>query len=453
MTEERLLKEINDAKESFIDLLDKIARDIKRHNKILQIADKRQKKEYDELQEKLKEVQKLQQAQQNLIDSFIKLIAETIDAKSRYTGGHCRRVPEIAISLAEAASESEKIPFKIENEEQKREISTAAWLHDCGKIVTPEYVMDKSVKLETIYNRIHEIRMRFEVIYRDIEIAELKKRLNQKDIDEVENEVSKELEKLREEFAFVAEMNIGKETLDDQKIEKLKQIAQKEWYRYFDDTIGLSEDEKSRLSKHELNTKLPKKEKLIADKKRHIIKRSRRDIEEFKKHGFKMEIPENLYNYGELYNLSIPKGTLTKEEIFKIQEHVIMTIKMLEKLPFPDDLKNVPLYAGAHHETLDGTGYPRKLTKKELPVPARIMAIADIFEALTANDRPYHKPKKLSEAINIIADMVEEGKLDKDLFLLFLQSGIFKEYAKKHLKKEQIDELDVDYYLKKFGNG
>lgn len=451
MMEDKLLDEIEQAKENFNKLLDKIAKDIKRHNKIMLNADKRQRKEYDELQEKLKEVLKLQQAQKELIDAFIKLIAETIDAKSRYTGGHCRRVPEIAIRLAEEASKSDKFEFKIENEEQKREISIAAWLHDCGKIVIPEYVMDKAVKLETIYNRIHEIRMRFEVVYRDLEIEALKRKLKGENPEEVDLWFSEETEKLKEEFEFIAHMNIGNDFVDDKDIEKLKKIANREWLRYFDDTIGLSEDEKSRISEEELKVKLPVKEKLLSDKKRHIVKRSKEDIEDFKKHGVKMEIPENLYNCGEVYNLSIKKGTLTKEEIFKIQEHAVRTIKMLESLPFPDDLKNVPLYAGAHHETLDGTGYPRKLKNGEIPIPARIMAIADIFEALTADDRPYKTPKKLSDAVRILSEMAKENKIDKDLFLLFLTSGAYLDYAKKYLKPEQIDEVDVKYYEEMFG--
>ncbi|GAB6073650.1 HD-GYP domain-containing protein [Nautilia lithotrophica] len=450
MVENKLISEIEEAKKNFTDLMDKLIKDIKRHEKIMIRSDKRQKKEYDELQKKLEEVEKLQRAQRDLIDSFIKIIASAIDTKSTYTGGHCERVPELAIKLAKKASESDDIDFKIENEFQEREISIAAWLHDCGKIVTPEYVMDKSVKLETIYNRIHEIRTRFEVIYRDLIIESLKRKMAGEKKEEVDKWLKKEYEKLKEEFEFIANLNIGSEFLDDEKIEKLKKIAQREWYRYFDDKLGLSEEELSRIPKEELNQKLPVKEKLLSDKKRHIIKRSKKEIEDFKKHGFKIEIPENLYNYGEVYNLSIKKGTLTKEEFFKIQEHAIMTIKMLEQLPFPEHLKNVPLYAGAHHETLRGTGYPRKLTAKELPIPARIMAIADIFEALTANDRPYKTPKKLSEAINILFYMVKDGDLDKDLFILFLTSGVYLEYAKKYLKSEQIDEIDVNYYVNAF---
>jgi HD-GYP domain-containing protein (c-di-GMP phosphodiesterase class II) len=450
MTDNKLIKEIEEAKDDFVNLMDKLVKDLKRHEKIMSRSDKRQKKEYDELQKRLKEVEKLQIAQKNLIDSFIKIIASAIDTKSKYTGKHCERVPELALMLADAVSKDENINFQMEDENKKRELSIAAWLHDCGKIVTPEYVMDKSVKLETIYNRIHEIRTRFEVIYRDLEIKALKRKLNGEDEKKVDEWLENERNKLQDDYKFIAEINIGGEYLDDEKLQRLKEIAKREWYRYFDDTIGLSEEEKSRIPKEDLNKKLPVKEKLLSDKQRHIIKRSQEEIDDFKKHGFKIEIPENLYNYGELYNLSIKKGTLTKEEYFKIQEHAIMTIKMLEQLPFPEHLKNVPLYAGAHHETLRGTGYPRKLKGDEIPIPARIMAIADVFEALTASDRPYKTPKKLSEAIKILSFMVKDGDLDKDLFLLFLTSGVYLEYAKKFLKPEQIDFVDVEYYKELF---
>jgi HD-GYP domain-containing protein (c-di-GMP phosphodiesterase class II) len=163
--------------------------------------------------------------------------------------------------------------------------------------------------------------------------------------------------------------------------------------------------------------------------------------------GFKVKVPEHLYNYGEIYNLSIGRGTLTEEERFKIIEHVIQTIIMLEQLPLPKELQRVPEYAGSHHETLIGTGYPRKWDKSQLSVPSRIMAIADIFEALTASDRPYKKAKKLSEAVKILFFFKKDGHIDPDLFDLFLTSGVYKRYAEKYLLPEQIDEVDVSRYV------
>jgi HD-GYP domain-containing protein (c-di-GMP phosphodiesterase class II) len=426
--------------------MERLKKDIKRQEKIMARSDKRQKKEYDELQRRLKEVETLQQQQKELLDSFIKILAVAIDAKSPYTGGHCERVPEIAIMLAKKASEDENFDFELDSKKE-REISIAAWLHDCGKVVTPEYVVDKATKLETIYNRIHEIRTRFEVIYRDLIIEALNRKLNGEDENEVDEWLKKEHEKLKEEFEFVAKANVGGEFMSEVDQKRIREIAKREWLRHFDKTLGLSWAERQRIKADE---KLPAVEKLLDDKPEHIIPREKDELEEFKKYGFKIEIPKNLYNQGEIYNLTIPKGTLTKEEFFKIQEHIVMTIKMLENLPFPDDLKNVPLYAGTHHEKLDGSGYPRKLKAEDLPLPSRIMAIADVFEALTAHDRPYKTPKKLSEAVKILSFMVKDGHLDKDLFILFLKSGIYMEYAKKYLSPEQIDEVDVEKYIKMF---
>jgi len=449
MINHELILEIEKSKEDFDKIMDKIIKNLKREEKILRLSDKRQRKEYDELQKKYEEVKKLQEAQEKLIDSFIRIIASAIDAKSEYIGAHCERVPIITSMLAKAVSDSDEIDFKIENKDQEREISTAAWLHDCGKIVTPDFVMNKSVKLETLYNRIHEIRTRFEVLYRDLIIEALKRKMNGEDEEKVDKWLEEELKKLRDDFSFIAKLNIGKEEISDEDLKRLNEIANKTWYRYFDDTLGLSEDELKRIDKKELNQKLPVKEKLLDDKKRHIIKRSKKEIEDLKKHHFNIEIPENTYNFGEVYNLSIPKGTLTPEEYFKIQEHVIMTIKMLESLPFPERFKNVPLYAGAHHEAINGKGYPRRLKGDEIPIPARIMAIADIFEALTAKDRPYKEKKTLSQAIDILVQKALDGELDKDILAIFLKSRVFEKYAKMFLSKDQIDEVDVDYYLNK----
>ena len=189
-------------------------------------------------------------------------------------------------------------------------------------------------------------------------------------------------------------------------------------------------------------------ENLLQDKDEHLIRREREiDLKEYAKFGFKMDIPELGMNLGELYNLSIKKGTLTQEETFKINEHITITIKMLESSPFTEDLKNVPEYAGSHHETMIGTGYPRRLIKEELSIPARIMAIADIFEALTAADRPYKKAKTLSESIKIMSFMRKDKHIDGELFEMFLSSGIYKDYAKRFLLEEQIDEVDISKYL------
>ena len=430
------IKEVEELKEIFNSTLDKLLRDIKRQEKIMMRSDKRQKREYDELQQKLEEVKELKQHLEQLFDSFIKILAEAIDTKSPYTGGHCERVPEIAIELA-------KIVREKGTEINLKEIEMAAWLHDVGKIVTPEYIMDKATKLETIYNRIHEIRMRFEVLYRDIKIKALERKLNGEDPKLVDEWEAKEFERLTKEWEFIANANLGGEFMSDEDIEKIKEIGKQEWIRYFDDNLGLSWTEKHRKP----NSKTPAVENLLADKPEHIIPRDKKEIEKYKQFDFKVNIPENLYNLGEIYNLSIRKGTLTTEEFFKIQEHVMVTIRMLEELPFPEYLKNVPLYAGTHHEKLDGSGYPRKLKGEEIPIGGRIIAIADVFEALTSSDRPYKTPKKLSEAVKIMYDMVKNGDLDKNLFKIFLKSGLYLKYAQKYLNKDQIDEINVEEYI------
>jgi HD-GYP domain-containing protein (c-di-GMP phosphodiesterase class II) len=396
-------------------------------------------------------IKNYEEEQKELMDSFIKLMATAIDEKSKYTGGHCSRVPVLSMMLMKKASFSNEKAFenfKIENEDELRELSVSAWLHDCGKVTTPEYVMDKATKLETNYNRIHEIRTRFEVLYRDTIIKAYEEVLDIKTKENISSKLQKELEKLQDEFACIAHINIGSEFTAKEDIEKIRQIAQRKWMRYFDNSLGLSYDEELRFYKHNSSKILPCEETLLSDKKWHIIPRDNRNRKDYDKFHFHMDIPKNLYNLGELYNLTIKKGTLNKEERYKIQEHIIMTIKMLEQLPFPQNLKNVPLYAGAHHETLIGTGYPRKLKKEDMPLPSRIIALADVFEALSAADRPYKKAKKtLSECIGILSLMVKEQHIDKDLFRLFLTSGVYKEYAKKYLLPEQIDEVDINTYL------
>ena len=390
-------------------------------------------------------IQEYQQAQIKLFDSIVQLIATTIDAKSKYTAGHCERVPTLTLMIADAATTSQNDAFKdfeLKTEDEKREVSVAAWLHDCGKVTTPIYVVDKATKLETIYNRIHEVRARFEIVYRDLQIQALNRIINKEDETEVNSWLKEQQDKLIEDFEFIANANVGAEFMRDEDKQRVKDIAQITWIRNFDNSIGISQDEEKRLKKSDSNI-----EYILEDKESHIIPRVTKADTDYDKYNFKVNVPENLYNLGEVYNLTIDRGTLTEEERFKINEHVIMSIKMLENLPFPDYLKKVPEYAGAHHETLIGTGYPRKLTKEDMSIPARIMAVADVFEALTAADRPYKKPKTLSESIKILSFMVKDQHLDEDIFKLFLESGIYLEYGKQFLNEEQIDEVNISDYL------
>ena len=409
-------------------------------------------RELDELSDSMVEmvsaIQAHELAQEKLIDAFIMLIAQAIDDKSPYTGGHCKRVPELALMLAREASNSD-LPafshFEINSDEEWREYRIAAWLHDCGKITTPEHIVDKGTKLETIYNRIHEVRTRFEVLLRDAHIDYLEALQKNPEQGEALHLLLQEQQKsLREDFEFVAQCNIGGEFFDEHKQQRLASIASKTWLRNFDNHLGLSPVEEQNLQGNP--AELPCEEYLLSDKPEHIISRTR-STDYPKEYGINMDVPPHLYNLGELYNLSISRGTLTAEDRFKINEHMISTIKMLGSLPFPDELSNVPRYASTHHETMRGSGYPRKLPGSELSTPERILAVADVFEALTASDRPYKKAKPLSVAIDILDKMVKDEHLDKDCFELFLRSKVFEQYAQRFLPPSQLDSVNVDKYL------
>jgi HD-GYP domain-containing protein (c-di-GMP phosphodiesterase class II) len=334
-----------------------------------------------------------------LFESFIKLIASAIDAKSPYTGGHCSRVPEITMMLAESVNDINEGPFAgIQfSDKEMYELKIAAWLHDCGKVATPEYVVDKSTKLETIYDRIHTVVTRFEVIKRDEEIKFLKKQLSiQKnsslsDMDKKEAIKKarvlylKKIKQLGEDKTFIEESNFGGEFMSQDRKDRVEKIAS---YRYKDNGSA-----KSFLSDNEV------------------------------------------------YNLCISRGTLTAEERKVINDHIVVTIEMLEQLPYPKHLRNVPEFAGGHHEKLDGTGYPKGLNHSEMSVQAKIMAIADIFEALTARDRPYKKGKTLSQAMRILGFMKNDAHIDTELFDVFVKEKIYLKYAQEFLDPEQIDEV------------
>jgi HD-GYP domain-containing protein (c-di-GMP phosphodiesterase class II) len=327
----------------------------------------------------------------NLFDAFIKLIATEIDEKSPYTGGHCRRVPELTMLLAEAASRSECGELKDfrMNDKDRHEVEVAAWLHDCGKITTPEHVMDKSTKLETIFDRMRLVDARFDILRRDAEIRLLRELLARHGTDT--REVDSALAKTRLEFigqqSFLRRCNIGGETMSADDQAHVREIGAQR----FVDGDG---------------------------------------------------VMRSLLGEDEVYNLTIPKGTLNDEERAVINRHIVATIRMLESLPFPKHLQHVPEYAGGHHEHMDGSGYPRGLTREEMSVPARVVAIADVFEALTAKDRPYKPGKRLSECLEIMGRMMLDSKIDPDLFRVFVSEKVYLRYAEQFLDADQIDEVD-----------
>lgn len=328
--------------------------------------------------------------QKRLFESFIELLASAIDDKSPYTGGHCRRVPELTMLLADAAARTRHGPLKDfdMDEADRYELKIAGWLHDCGKVTTPEYVVDKATKLETIYDRIRLVDTRFEVLKRDAEIRLLRSALTDGgEAAGLERELAVTVAELDEEREFLRKANIGGEFMSEADQQRVVEIGRRGWSNPDGeaDTV-LSEDE--------------------------------------------------------VYNLCIPKGTLTREERDVINHHIVATIKMLESLPYPAHLRNVPEFAGGHHERMDGKGYPRGLTRDQMSVQARVMGIADIFEALTAKDRPYKKAMPLSLALNILGKMRLDGHIDPDLFDVFVREKVYLEYAREFLDAAQIDFVD-----------
>lgn len=329
---------------------------------------------------------------ENLLESFITAIATAIDEKSPYTGGHVRRVAELTMAIADKINASKEPPYAdmFFNEDQMREIRIAAWLHDVGKVTTPEYVVDKSTKLETICDRIELLKTRFEVLKRDREIELLKAGIasgkNPVQIDaNIDNDHFNEM--LEDDLNFLITSNIGSEFMGNEKIERLKAIAKRKWVYNGEEMNFLTEDE--------------------------------------------------------INNLSIQRGTLTEDERNVINNHAIITYKMLSKLPFPKKLRNVSVYASSHHERPNGSGYPLGLKGEELSLQSRILCLADIFEALTAKDRPYKKGKTISEVLKIMGFMVKDGHIDRELYEFFIREKIHLDYAKRELSPQQIDiELD-----------
>jgi len=339
--------------------------------------------------------QMLFDGQRKLLDAFVQLIATAIDEKSPATGGHCARVPVLTEMLAEAACAARDGPFRdfSLDEDERYELHIAAWLHDCGKITTPEHLVDKATKLEAIVDRIELIRLRFEILRRDVALA-YRDRLAARPHDRaaLEAERDRKLAALADDLAFLERINPGAETMSAADQARVRAIAETRWR----DAQG-------------------RERPLITEDETH--------------------------------NLCVERGTLTPEERRIVLDHIVATIRMLDQLPFPKGLRRVPEYAGGHHERADGSGYPRGLTRAQMSVPARMMAIADIFEALTAEDRPYKRAKTLSESMAIMARMRDNGHIDPDLFALFVEAGVYRRYAERFLRPEQIDAVDHDAIL------
>ena len=323
-----------------------------------------------------------------LFESFIKLIATAIDKKSEYTGGHCARVPVITMMLADAVADMKEGKYKdfSMNEDERYELYIAAWLHDCGKVATPPHVVDKGTKLETIFDRIELFRTRMELFKRDAEIAFLKRQLNGQASDKFDDEFNETIRQAEENMNFLEGCNVGGEFMKPDLQDRVRSIGNQQVNLYGKNQNFLSDEE--------------------------------------------------------MENLNIPKGTLLPEEREIINDHIVITIEMLEQLPYPKHLKNVPEFAGGHHEKMDGTGYPKGLNANQMSTQAKMMAIADIYEALTAADRPYKEGKKLSAAMRIMGFMKNDYHIDEDLFEIFVESGVYKKYAEDYVAKTQIDEVN-----------
>jgi HD-GYP domain-containing protein (c-di-GMP phosphodiesterase class II) len=397
------------------------------------------------------ETRQLIDAQKKLFDAIIHVLADAIDAKSPYTGGHCERVPELAIMLADKLSTDSSGPysdFKL-NDDERYAFYLAAWLHDCGKVTSQETIVDKATKLEVIYNRIHEVRMRYEVLWRDADIAYLQATRSGGDEASAAQQRDAQRQQLQEDFQFVAQCNIGSEFLSDDAAERLRAIGQTTWLRHFDDTQGLSANEMQRMAAEAGASALPATEHLLADLPHHVVhwgehKPAVERNDPRNHYGFDMVLPALRQNMGELHNLTVRRGTLTEEDRFSINDHIVQTMIMLKQLPWPRHLARVPDIAANHHEKMDGQGYPRRLQAEALHLTDRIMAVADIFEALTAHDRPYKAPKTLSESLRIMAFMAKDQHIDAALFLYFLRSKIWLDYAQRFVQPSQTDEVDIE---------
>jgi len=333
---------------------------------------------------------------EQLFESFINLINLAIDEKSPYTGGHCQRVPALTMALAEAVNETTTGPlsdFRM-TDRDRYELKIAGLLHDCGKVTTPVHVVDKATKLETLFDRIRLVDTRFEVLKRDAQIDLLKEKLalaeqgaGMMQAGEAEARYRARIRQYEDDRRFLQACNIGGESMKDVDIDRVRAIAGYRW-------IDAEGHEASFLTEDELK------------------------------------------------NLTIRAGTLTAEERQTINYHIVATIKMLEALPWPNHLKNVSEYAGGHHERMDGKGYPKGLSREQMSVQARVMGIADIFEALTARDRPYKKGKTLSESLEILGKMCLGNHVDPDLFDVFVRRKIYLRYAEQFLDPAQIDAVD-----------
>jgi HD-GYP domain-containing protein (c-di-GMP phosphodiesterase class II) len=323
-----------------------------------------------------------------LFEAFVKVMATAIDEKSPVTGGHIRRVADLTLTMAEVIHDMKEGHFKEKTftPDQMYELRIAAYMHDIGKVTSPVEIVEKAKKLQTIFDRIHYVRLRMSYINQKIMLegqeAKIKILQNGSDpekIKAIEKETQDKLEEIKDIREFINKCNEPGEFLEDETLERLKELSQR---TYVDDT--------------------GEEQPLITE--------------------------------DELVNLSIRRGSITEKERGKMQDHAAVTLRMLKQIPFTKKLKNIPSFAGAHHEFINGKGYPLGLKGDEIPFEGKLMAVTDIAEALTASDRPYKKAMPLETVYRILRSMADGGELDPSLVELFIEKDIYKIYQEKHEK-------------------
>jgi len=326
----------------------------------------------------------LVEEQKTLFRSFIKLVAQALEQKDEVTGGHCNRVPVLTMMIAEEINSDNTGLFKdfSFSDDQLDELYVAGWLHDFGKVATPEHIMNKSTKLEGLHDKINEIKFRFEILKRDIELEYYRSKAT----DSNKKSINLKLDEINDDLKFLEKVNLGGEFMSDELKDRVRNISNQ--------NIVINGEKRSILNEKEVDF------------------------------------------------LTISRGTLSKEDRKIMEDHVVLTYELLNKLPYPDHLKQVPFYAGCHHEKINGKGYPNGYSGDKLPLQARIIAIADVFEGLTAPDRPYKKGYKLSKALTILKYMVNDGEIDSDLFNLFITKKLYLKYANDMVNSNQIDNID-----------
>lgn len=334
---------------------------------------------------------------ENLLMQFMRSIATGIEKKSKYSSDHIMRVAQLTDMIAAKLNNADTGHFADLrfSENELKELSMAGWMHDVGKIITPEFIMDKSTKLETIMDRISLVKERFDKLELALELMALQSDpesftafLKQNFPPSAGPGLTEAKAWLADSYQFIEALNKGNEFVPDGDIARIDEIA------------GVC---------------------FIHNNKEY-----------------------HLLTGNELANMHIRRGTLTPEEMKLMSAHVSVTWDMLSQLSFPKKYKNVAFYAATHHEKLNGKGYPRGLTADDLPLQSRIIAVADIFEALTSADRPYKKAKTLSESLRIMAFCVKDGDLDPDLLDFFLDSGLYLDFAQKFMNPLQIDSVDIE---------